>query len=192
MDSKIEHSKQGIGWIFGFPTANYFMSHLEQGRCLQCFDAVGWATGRHLVCKRRVVGCWHGYLSVCFRKSRLALAQLMPLPQCHSLSVALENPDWFYCLSAVFWCKTIKQWWKLMSITVCCYVLKWTSTWLHEKSLGLCYNTLALPCECVICVQLRSLNHCSILFICFNCLLLSLPDILTLRFTAQNLIARYM
>jgi len=32
--------------------------------CLQCFDAVGWAAGRHPACKKNwVVRCWCGYLS---------------------------------------------------------------------------------------------------------------------------------
>ena len=36
---------------------------------------VGWQEG-HPACKKRVVGCWHGYLSA----ARCTLAQLMPLP----------------------------------------------------------------------------------------------------------------
>ena len=31
--------------------------------CLQCFDAVGWATGRASGLQKTVVGCWCGYLS---------------------------------------------------------------------------------------------------------------------------------
>jgi len=30
--------------------------------CLQCFDTVGWAAGRHLACKNWVVGCWNGHV----------------------------------------------------------------------------------------------------------------------------------
>ena len=31
-------------------------------KCLQCFDAVGWAAGRASGLKK-LMGCWHGYLS---------------------------------------------------------------------------------------------------------------------------------
>ena len=34
--------------------------------CLQCFDAVGWAAGRHPACKNRVVEYWRGYLVLPF------------------------------------------------------------------------------------------------------------------------------
>ena len=41
--------KQAIKWV---------------SMCLQCFDAVGWAAGRHPACEKHgVMGCWRGYLS---------------------------------------------------------------------------------------------------------------------------------
>jgi len=46
--------------------------------CLQCFEAVGWVAGRASASKKRVVGCWHGYLSE--RDADLHMAQLMPMP----------------------------------------------------------------------------------------------------------------
>ena len=36
--------------------------------CLQCFDAVGWATGRASGCKNRVVGCWTAGVVVCLKQ----------------------------------------------------------------------------------------------------------------------------
>ena len=47
--------------------------------CLQCFDAVGWAAGRHPACKK--LEWWGAGLVICLeRGADLHMAQLMPLP----------------------------------------------------------------------------------------------------------------
>jgi len=47
--------------------------------CLQCFDAVGWAAGRHPACTKLSGGVL-AWLSVWKRVVNLHMAQLMPLP----------------------------------------------------------------------------------------------------------------
>jgi len=49
-----------------------------------------------------VVGSWRGYLSGTRCRFAYAQPQLMPLSHCHSLSLALVNPDWFYFLGFTF------------------------------------------------------------------------------------------
>jgi len=55
---------------------------------------VGWHEG-HPACKK-LVGCWHDYLSR--QGADLRMAQLMPLPLTITAPV---NPDWFYLSGAV-------------------------------------------------------------------------------------------
>jgi len=66
---------------------------------LQCFDAVGWVTGRASdLQKNWVVGYWK-WLHVSVK------VQICILPSwchCHSLSLAPVNPDWFYLLGFTF------------------------------------------------------------------------------------------
>ena len=56
----------------------------QSGAYLLYFSALMLLVGRqeeHLACKKRVVGCWHGYLSyLSERDTDLQMAQLMPLP----------------------------------------------------------------------------------------------------------------
>jgi len=68
--------------------------------CLQCFDAVGWASEEHPACKNWLMRCWHGYLSGARCKwyaygqadatsTRLSLASLkfrMVSPFCYRLT----------------------------------------------------------------------------------------------------------
>jgi len=42
---------------------NVFMAYLGMHYCLQCFDTVGWASGRAPACKKWVMRCWYGYQS---------------------------------------------------------------------------------------------------------------------------------
>ena len=47
--------------------------------CLQCYDAVGWAAGRHPACKK--TEWWGAVMVICLeRGADLHMAQLMPLP----------------------------------------------------------------------------------------------------------------
>jgi len=60
--------------------------------CFQCFDAFGWAAGRHPACKKLNGGMlvwlcvWVG-VQICIWPSWC---------HCHSLSLAPVNQDWFY------------------------------------------------------------------------------------------------
>ena len=62
---------------------NWFYSNcsFDVGYCLQCFDAVGWAAGRDLACKKLSGGVL-AWLSVWSLEwgADLHIAQLMPLP----------------------------------------------------------------------------------------------------------------
>jgi len=62
-------------------------------KCLQCFDAVGWAAGRAYACKKT------GKIMCLGQGPDLHMTQLMPL---HSLSLAPVNPDWFYLPGFIF------------------------------------------------------------------------------------------
>jgi len=65
---------------------------------LQCFDAVGCAAGRASGCKKLSGGIL-AWLSV------WGMVHICILPSwchCHSLSLALVNPDWFYVLGFTF------------------------------------------------------------------------------------------
>jgi len=69
--------------------------------CLQCFDAVGWASGRHLACKNWVLRCWRGYLSEArCRLFAYGPADATDIPKPDHLLPHL-NPDWFYWLIQV-------------------------------------------------------------------------------------------
>jgi len=76
----------------------FILQPLSACNCLQCFDTVGWATGRVLACKKLSGGMltW-----LCLGQGTdLHMAQLMPLPltvSCSSKS-RLVLPSWF-CLS---------------------------------------------------------------------------------------------
>jgi len=66
--------------------------------CLQCFDAVSWAAGRHPACKKLSGGVL-AWLSV------WGVVQICVCPSschCHSLSLASVNPDWFYHNGSAF------------------------------------------------------------------------------------------
>ena len=70
-------------------------------QCVIAFSALMLLVGRHEghpASKKLSGGCWHGYLSE--RGADLHMVQLMPLPQCHSLSLAavksrLVLPFWY-------------------------------------------------------------------------------------------------
>jgi len=58
-------------------------------QCVIAFSALMLLVGRHEghpASKKLSGGCWHGYLSE--RGADLHMVQQMPLPQCHSLSLA--------------------------------------------------------------------------------------------------------
>ena len=74
--------------VVGIPTARQVQSGMRgltiavlsrQVRCLQCFDAVGWAAGRASGCKK--IEWWGAGMVVCLELGAdLHMAQLMTLP----------------------------------------------------------------------------------------------------------------
>jgi len=57
--------------------------------CLQCFDTVGWAAGRHPACKK--TEWWGAGVVICLeRGADLYMAQLMPLPLTVSCSSEIQ------------------------------------------------------------------------------------------------------
>jgi len=65
--------------------------------CLQCFDAVGWATGGHPACKKQE--WWGAGVDVCLEQDAdLHMAQLMPLPLTVSCFSKIQ-------IGLPFWCR---------------------------------------------------------------------------------------
>ena len=68
----------------------------NNNRCLQCFDAVGWAWEERPACKNWLMRCWCGYLSAArCRLFAYGPADAIAIPKPHHLLPHL-NPDWFY------------------------------------------------------------------------------------------------
>jgi len=69
------YTKWHLDWFSRFSTAHGLTDRQTTQVCLQCFDAVGWATGR-------ASGLWWGArVVVCLeRGADLHMAQLIPLP----------------------------------------------------------------------------------------------------------------
>jgi len=71
---------------------NYLSLHHSSFVCLQCFDTVGWASGRASgLYKNWVMRCWHGHLEQ--DTNGLHMVQQIPLPPHHLLHH--YNPEWF-------------------------------------------------------------------------------------------------
>jgi len=73
-----------------------YITQWNQIWCLQCFDTVGWASGRAFRLWNRVMGCWCGYLSGArCRLFAYGPADATATPKPHHLLPHL-NPDLFY------------------------------------------------------------------------------------------------
>ena len=69
--------------------SDIFLVYLSYRMCLQCFDAVGWAAGRHPACKK-LSGGGTGVVICLERGADLYMAQLMPLPLTVSCSSKIQ------------------------------------------------------------------------------------------------------
>jgi len=85
--------------------------------CLQCFDAVGWATGGHPVYKK--TERWGAGMVICLEQGAdLHMSQLMPLPLTVSCRVVPDKALLNGCVCVcVYVCARARVWFALKSCT---------------------------------------------------------------------------